>query len=303
MSFEDSFLGKIDRKRANDQRTNREAIRDRIELPPVVLEAHKRAEREIFSNRDYRVQAPEFESVYGMREIMMDMQRVFRLKKQFESEATPFQQQSQIMSEVFEGILLMHSELSNWLGEAQTLKTSIYDDYINGTDMYAEWHSPQEGSRVLALAVDVTFSKTSINKKLRKIRGEMDSGEMGKIRYFKDSRGDFMGTRSNVPRVVIGAYPGSIEELSKLWMANDNKALAQHPIQRVLVEEMYGQLKGMHTYAEKRGMHTPAQAYQQALAIVEKLHKEKAGIDLGKYSDDKVMHEISAQTREVFGSK
>lgn len=300
MSFEDHILRKVDDDRRRERRAHQDALHTRLELPPVIKEAHDRAKREIFSNREYAVQAPEFTKVYGEDNVRNDMAEVYRLKNIFKKQETPEKKNSQIQAEVLEGILLMHSELSNWLGDAHTMKTSLYDDYKNKTDMFAEWYSPEEGSRVLALGVDATFSRMAVENKLHQIKREIDAGELGKIRYFKDSRGDFMGTRNNVPRVIIGVRPQAVEELATLWMNNDNKALAAHPVQHLIVSEIHTQLSAMLVYAKKRSMVEPARAYQQALNVVEKLKHEKSSMSSDQFADDVVAKQILAESKRIF---
>jgi len=290
----------MDSERRQEKRQHQEALHMRTELPKVITEAHVRAQKEIFSNKDYAVQATEFFNVYGEDSVKKDMMEVLRLRKIFTQEETLEKKHSKMQAEVLEGILLMHSELSNWLGDARTLKASLYDDYKNKTDMFSEWFSAEEGSRVLALGVDVTFSRMSVDNKLHQIKREIDAGELGKIRYFKDMQGDFMGTRNNVPRTIIGIRPQAVEELASLWMKNDNKALASHPIQRIIIEEIHQQLSAMLAYAEKHGKEDPARAYQQALLTIGKLREEKEHIPLGSYADDPVANQIATGSKTIF---
>ncbi len=300
MSFEDTFLDKVDRDRRRERRVHQEALNMRIELPPIIKAAHVRVKNEVFSNKEYAVQAPEFVGIYGEQNVRNDMAEVLRLKNLFRKEQTPEQKNSQIQAEVLEGIMLMHSELSNWLGDAHTMKTSLYDDYKNKTDMFAEWYSHEMGSRVLALGIDVTFSRLAVENKLFQIKREIDAGELGKIRYFKDTRGDFMGTRNNIPRVIIGVRPQAVEELATLWMNNNNKVLASHPIQRIIVDEIHTQLIAMLAYAERRSKDAPVRAYKQALSIIENLKQEKSLMPLESPEQDVVAEEIAAGSKNIF---
>ena len=138
----------------------------------------------------------------------------------------------------------------------------------NKTDFITEWYSSKEGSRLLALGLDVTLGKDAALGKLTDIRGEIDKGVLGSIRYFRDSRGDFMGTRNNVPRVVVGVSQEAVEELARLWTLGKKKELSEHPVQRALVEQIYAQLLAMHDYAKSKGKKEVAEAYLPAISIL-----------------------------------
>lgn len=268
MGFEDYILRRLDKKKEEERRTRKQMSYERETIPNVVHLAHKRAKREIFSSREYSIQASDFTSVYTEENVHKDFLKVLALKKKWESEETEYDRHTKIMAETLEAIILTQSDSrhGNWLNNAKVLKTSMYDDFINKTDMCAEWYSQEEGSRILALGVDVTFGKRSLEQKLRAIRNEIDRNELGSIRYFKDARGDFMGTRNNVPRTVIAVSPDTVEELATLWVRNDEYSLSGHAVQHLITEQIRNQLEAMYTYAKAHGKETAAHAYVSALA-------------------------------------
>ena len=222
------------------------------------------------------------------------------LKAKFESRDTPEKKKLKRIADIFEAIVLTQSESSKWFGDASTLKTSAYDDYINKVDMIAEWFTPKEGSRVLALAVDVTFSAESVQEKLRAIKSEIDSGKLGSIKYFKDKRGDFMGIRNNVPRIVIGVSESVVEDLADLWVREEHTALDEHPVQILFLDEMLGQLTFMHDYALKRGNATAALAYEQVLGTVRPIQEKKLDLRKRTLARDGVATEIVLDAQKVF---
>jgi len=263
-------------------------------------QAHQRA-REIFNNRDYSIQAPDFFSLYTKEGVVQDVLRAKQKKMEFEAAQTPEAKQTKMVSEVFEAIMLEQAELSNWLGDnVSVLKTSIYDDYFNGTDMVAEWIEPERESNVLALGVDVTFGKASVERKLERVRRDVESGKLGTIKYFQTSDDSFRGQRKGVPHVVIGVDRASVEQLADLWLRNDKKALAEHPVQRALIEEMYLQLRTIQGHALAHGQTEVAEAYRRSLAIVERIREQKSSVPLGELEHDRVYAEILAQCRNVF---
>lgn len=249
----------------------------------------------------YSIQENEFAHVYGEERIQGDIAKTKQLALKFQNGQSQRVKNAKIIAEVLEAIILEHAELSEWLGGAHTLKAARYDDFINKTDMVAEWYSAGDGSRILALAVDVTFGVTTVADKLEAIKNEIDSGTLGSIRYFRDVRGDFMGTRNNIPRVVIGVRQETVEELAALWVKGDKKTLGTHPIQRLLIAEIREQLEQMHAYAKRRGNERVAEAYVPSLSIIRTLEVEKRAIPLATLQDDTIADAIKWQTRRFFG--
>ncbi|HEX2792314.1 MAG TPA: hypothetical protein VHO23_01180 [Candidatus Paceibacterota bacterium] len=291
MNPERAAIGNIDRRRET-----------RRELSPTMANAYEKARNEVLSNPDYAILESDFAEVYSADTIAEDVALTERLEKKFESNQTPQEANAKKIADTLEAIVLMQSEMSNWLGDATTLKASRYDDFVNKTDMLAEWHSPEDGSRILALAVDVTFGKATMEKKLQAIKDEIDSGKLGSIKYFKDERGDFIGKRNNVPRLVIGMSQPVVEDLARLWLNNDTKALAAHPAQRVILDEIYIQLSAMLEYANRTGKPEAAMAYKQALATIQPVYRARMHIDSGALKQDPVRTELVATARNYFGT-
>lgn len=293
---EGRFLAGIDRRRKEERIAHEKEMRHGLEVSPAILRLHQKFKRDVFSNSAYTVQSPEFFSVYGEEAVKNDMRDVLRLKTKMTAEETPEIKKMKILSETFEGLVLVNVKENKWFGEDATFfKTSQYDDLKNKTDMYGEWFDPKEGSRVLALAIDLTFSGMKGASKLDHIRAEIDRGELGKIRYFKDARGDIKGTRYNVPRIVLGVGARELADLASLSMRNQTERLANHPVRDMLIREMATQLSGMERYATKNGKHEVARAYQQSLAAVEPL---VARINRSRFnSSDPVLTTIEARMK------
>lgn len=288
MSYEDSM------NRTIDGRTGR-----REELSPVLRTAYEKSIL-ILKDPDNVIQESAFESVYGIEQVRRDVAQAGRLEKKFAERDTPFDKVTRKIAQVFEAIILEQSQLSEWLGTAHVLKTARFDDFTNKTDIIAEWYSPEDGSRVLALAIDVTFGGTAVAGKMRAIKDEVDRDVLGSLRYFKDARGDFMGTRNNVPRVVIGLSQEALQELAAVWVKNDKKALAAHPVQRLIIEEIMAQIQTIHSYAIKNNRTSAAQAYAQALAAVRALAAQKREVPLGELATDKVAEAIAWNIKNLF---
>ncbi len=289
------MAGPEDRLNANLDR----ARERREELSPVMKQAHEKA-LSMFKNPAYAVQMEDFKDVY-QSQVADDMRRARAKKIEQEKGNTPRQAIEKMIADILEAIILSESELSNWLGDATTMKAADYDDLFNGIDVLAEWRPEGEGTSVLGLAIDVTFGYDASRKKLLDIRKGVDAGIGGKAKYFQDSLGEFRGMRINMPRVVLGVSKEMVEELAALWVHGDKKALGAHPIQRMLLEEMHMQLRAIHEYAKSRGKEQIANSYLQGLRIVTRLLEEKRALRLGDTANDSVYGEILHQTAVVFG--
>lgn len=290
MSYEDRMLGRIDRTRNKEKRNE------------TIDAAHVEASR-ILNSRDYAIQATDFIDLYGRDNVLNDMRKVKAKELLFERTDTPEKKEAKKASEVFEAIAIQNAELSNWLGEnVSVLKTSRFDDYFRGTDMVAEWQTASGESQVLALAVDLTFGKDAAESKMYELKRKIDAQDLTSIKYFTTADGSFRGERSGIPRVVIGVDKDSLIELSRLWLMRDHKALAAHPAQRVLVDEIHEQLTAIQGYADSRGLTRVSSAYGKSLSMISDLSMSKRSIDLAHMQNDRVYNEIIRDTRSVFHS-
>lgn len=291
MSFEDRFLGHLDRRRETRQ-----------ELSPSMERAYRKALTTLRSP-DYAIQEEEFEGVYPTEEVRADRSLALHLRSKFDMNQNSYERTSKQIADIFEALVLEETELSNWFGEnAHTFKAADYDDYKNKVDMIAEWSVP-EGSRVIGLAVDATYGTDSIRKKMEQIKDEIDRSALGSIKYFKYADGRLRREPlQNVPRIVLGVSKDTVEELARLWVENDKRQLGEHPVQKLFLLEMELQLDLMEKYARRIGNETAAHAYRDALAAITPIEKQKRVFDLGRLSKDPVAIEIISRVRGTFGS-
>src|SRR5690349_18372969 len=77
-SFEGAFLSGIDRRREQERREKQKELRSALDVPPIISKVHERLRKEVFTNPDYTVQAPEFFDVYGRETVEQDMREVLR---------------------------------------------------------------------------------------------------------------------------------------------------------------------------------------------------------------------------------
>lgn len=258
-----------------------------FETRPLMINAHDRAMK---SFAEDAIHPEEFSDLYGSEVIQRDLATVERLKAKF---GAP--DRAKFAAEILEGIIYDQSELSDWLGpHAHTIKTSEFDDIVNGVDLVVEFDEPAQSRKHLALGVDATFGTTTIEKKFLRIKEEIDSGNLASIKYFRSQTGNFMGRLSKVPRVVTGVDQEHLLELAGVWTQGLNKELGVHPAQRLILAQIAQQLKTFSAYAERTGQTALVRSYQEAYDIVRAVSLSKQGIDVSAFKEDKVHKEISA---------
>lgn len=272
---------------------------NRAELSPRLKLVHEQMQQTVLTNPDYTVQEAEFSSIYAQETIERDVALTKRLKTSFNTGLSQADRNTKKVAEVLEGLVLMNSELNNWLGNATTLKSSEYDDYVNGVDMISEWKSP-EGPQVLALAVDVTFGASAVAKKIARIKSELQGGQLGSIKYFRTDDGVPKPAQPNVPRIVIGVSQEVVDELAGLWLVKDNKALANHPIQKLFLQQMSLQLSSMRKYAQAHGHEVCAVECDKAHKIIRRILENKESIRLGDLNNDPVAVALKAEVERNF---
>ncbi len=229
---------------------------------------------------------------YGRQVVDRDIAEVARLEKIFEHEATPESRELKRIATIFEAIIHEHVELSDWLGpEAYTLKASKYDDIKNGIDSIVEFPMAQKETSHLALAIDVTFNP-QVEKKLRRIKDEIKSGKLAEIKYFDHDDPDKYKI-DDVPRVVVGADRKAVGELIEVWLSGDNKKLAVHPIQHLILEEIRMELEAFEKYAITEGQKKPAEVYRKTLVLLDTITKAKKAHKTPDIYSDSVLHGIS----------
>ncbi len=200
-----------------------------------------------------------------------------------------------VISKILEAIFYEHAELSEWLGSnVETIKTSRFDDIVNGIDVIAEFSGNQETSH-LGLAIDATLSNV-IEEKLERIKKEIDEGHLAEIKYFYSEELNIRQPKKNLPRVIICVEAKTIKELSELWMENKNKELGQHQIQYQILEEIILQLETFKNYVEQKGFSNLAEIYEKDLEIVKNIYQEKKASD--NYERDSMFELLKSSLKD-----
>lgn len=164
-----------------------------------------------------RIPMEEFEDLYGKENVNKDRDYVEELKREFEEEDSPEMKEAYEYSTMYEAVFTDLAEKGKWLGpETMIYNTSEYDDLVNGIDIVAEFSREGMFSH-LGLAIDVTFSK-EVKKKLIRIKKEIKSGDLAKVKYYNSERANIRGELSNIPHVIVGTDKRMIDELVGLWL-------------------------------------------------------------------------------------
>lgn len=151
---------------------------------------------------------------------------------------------------LFEALLWRVLERQNWLGEhAWVARASEFDDRINHTDLVIEFTDPSDKEIIACLAVDITVtsSRPVLEDKVRNIAQELRQGKLASLRYAKSAapylaKKRMLGNVLDIPRVIIGISPDSLKLLAENFLADPGN-IDKHPLQKVLVEEIFDQLQ------------------------------------------------------------
>lgn len=197
----------------------------------------------------------------------------------FKARATPESDELKKVADIFEALVLWHGEQSDWFGaNATTMKTSRYDDYVNGVDAVIEFRGSDPGSAShVGLAADVTFTQDT-TAKFDRLRGQIEKGQLPVVKYFHSENMNFHGQLSKLPEVIIGAERKAVLELAELWAERKMDKLAVHPIQIMILTQIEAQLRVFALYAESLKKPDLAKIYRARLAIIENILAQKADL-------------------------
>jgi hypothetical protein len=253
------------------------------------------------------VHEEDFIDLYGEGNVRRDLERVAEAEKIFKQESTPQSDQLRRYSTIFEWTLNERIELGDYFGSnAFTQRASRYDDIVNGVDTILEFrNNPDEAKQAsyLTLGIDDTFStrREVQEKKLRRIKSKIDSGELTKVKYFSSDYMNFRGELKNVPLIVLGTELRTVAQLRDLMLSRDNKSLDSHPIQHLLLHEAKTETGIFSRYAEGIGRIDLAEIYKNTGRIIDEIIAEKGDFDRTILDQDRVFQTMLLALHEIFG--
>lgn len=198
---------------------------------------------------------------------------------------------------IAEALLSEQAELSEWLGkDAMTIVPSEFDDFINGVDIAVEFER-EEGFKHLALGLDITSSAREIRGKLLEARKHISKGDLTKIKYFISEKSHIRGEISKIPWLLIGIDKKMLRELCDLRLTQmpppneaglseetrkrlseermkARKALAEHRVRNLILEELEMQLKFFMEFADKNNQEAIAGIFENLLELISSLLRE-----------------------------
>lgn len=243
--------------------------------------------------------------------VRADQEKVAQRKAEQRAQDTERDREIKRHADTFEAIFTEQAELSDWLGpDTMIRKASEYDDLFHGIDSIADF-SPEEGSKFLALGIDVTSSEIKIRKKLAGIKRSIDSGRLEEVRYFQSFFPDgslrFEGSLFNVPLAVIVIDRTTIAEIARLWVKPDPKALARHPVQNLILDQLESQMEAFVEYAKRTHKKNLLAPLTEVLERVREIKRTKQKSGAAKapsaISDHPMVKALSVELKDMFGGE
>ena len=204
------------------------------------------------------------------------------------------------LSEILEYQIYTGINKYDWIPFCKAIKTSDFDDIINGVDMVVEYNNEQSFGH-LGLGVDVSFSK-NLTKKFKRIKDEIDSydgkdNRLAEVKYFDSKNSGISGRLYGMPRVVAALDLGVMEDLAK--MSNMQK---NHAAKHAIIIEIQHQLKTFREYAEKNNKACVGQldrAYKFMTVISQKLESEQK-LEMSEYTKNRQIQSAVENGLEIF---
>lgn len=224
---------------------------------------------------EYRLGYDDFKDIYSPEEIRNDKNKVEK-SKLGKNEAT-------IRGELFEGILIEQAELSNWFGQdSRLIALTEYDDRFSATDFVIEIKN--KDGEIIRILVDAT---TSVNREIikEKLEKSMDLKEkkLADIKYFKSEMEDYRGKLRDMPRVVIGIDPYSLEDLCIDVYEKKNQQ-DKNPVQFIILNEMFQQFNLLYNVCKNNDFNSEMiSKVEKAKNVIDDLLKEKEGLRTNKW--------------------
>lgn len=226
-----------------------------------------------------------FRDLYGDTNVDTDLAEVQRLEQAIAREAISGDHESKKLAQVLEAMIHYHGEQSNWFGDdAETFKTSQFDDLKNGTDGVVEFVEENRASH-LAFGIDATYGHYS-DKKVGRILKRIKEGSIGRIKYFESDTTNFRGELTKVPLFVVAVNQQTVIEVAELWLDKENSKLAEHPIQMQILGELLEQAESFAEFARSVEQTDIARKYELIGEKIKRVIGEKQADGINELHDD-----------------
>ncbi len=266
--------------------TSLETPKTIFENPELLEECYKKADAYL---GEYRIKLdkdtfPHYSSTVLTRA----NEEVRQMERQFAEQDIEEEKVARKVSVIMEAILTSQTE-NDWFGpDAQMITPSRYDDIKNGVDGCLEFTDAHTAD-YLALSIDFTYSHNSgLSRKIRGIEASIKAGTLSKMDFFVSSQlvpsdetesemvPRFVGSKSGIPKVVVGCDAEHVTEMAQLWVEGKNKTLSTHPARLILLDQMILQMEHYITIAEDADRPQIAEIYRRDFAIVQNVRAQVA---------------------------
>ncbi|MDD5031543.1 MAG: hypothetical protein PHR36_00670 [Patescibacteria group bacterium] len=189
----------------------------------------------------------DFEGVYSKTEIERDLELTKRLEKGHALHTE--------RGGILEEVLRQQIYHSCWLGDnCETAQTTKFDDYINHTDFVIEWDTKDR----IKLAVDTTVTNDPevIEKKVIKVKNELDRKMGTTIKYFQSNLtwedNPEKGELKDIPSVIIAFDYDNLKKMCEIIAGpNGKERLGKTSLQIYILEDIISQLGIQEEYLRK----------------------------------------------------
>ncbi len=174
-----------------------------------------------------KIEIQDFSDVYDQKDVERDQDYVEHFDRRIDEELTHLSEEERqkiregkMISEAFEVIVTEGIQHYLWFGEnAQTVRTSKYDDRYNGIDAVVEYDEGKKEPERIALAIDASmnpdFAKVEykIKRNVAKLKGER---QLARVKYFESATTGKKSALEGVIPVVVGLEGKNADELITL---------------------------------------------------------------------------------------
>lgn len=300
---EDKFLGNLDRRKRQD---TREAGDRRVEtinssIHTLIPKEYPEAKKLIESSA---IDMGSFRDLYGDERVGADEKEVRRLRARFaraDQRILPggaTQEQVHKLSVISESFLLRGLNEGDWVPYCGAIKTTEYDDFVNGVDLVLEYKKAEDPASHLGLAIDVTFSK-DLERKLSKIKEEIAKGTLTRIKYFDSPNSHIRGELRGIPRGVVGFDTDTMNRISE-YRKTYGEMPKNDPLRSVSFHQLSMQMRTFAEYAEEIGSPSLAtlQRTNKFVELLTSYVKSKApNFDKSVLESEQVSHLVKSLER------
>jgi len=205
---------------------------------------------------------------YGVDAVKRDLEKVLRYEKRHAaSHKESGSEKEKELASVFENLFLEAADTEGWFGNAELGRPTKFDDYVNGIDVLMTLFDKEDNATHLELSSDLTFGTQASSDKLQKVIGDIDRGDLAKVKYFHSDHMGFTGALTDVPRTVIGLDRTNLPEFIR---GRVHGTVDSEPFRNTMLLQLQSQLKFFRNYADKVwGEHPIRRKYGQASRAVD----------------------------------